>query len=67
MTVKDFVKMEKSGAMFHVVDANRIGYLTKQEVEIVCDRNVLYERFAENEVVGFEPKTKRSIYLYVLL
>ena len=65
MKVSDFVKMETSGALFTVVDANKVGYMTRPDVITVGDKNVLTMQFADAEVIGFEPKTARNITVYV--
>lgn len=64
MKVKDFLKLEKSGAMFIAVDADRRGYLTDPEVLIEADRNVIKQSYGDAWVVGFEPKGKK-VTLYI--
>lgn len=65
MTVKDFIALEKAGAMFTVVNANRVGYMTNPQIVDVADCNVIGRDYGEYELVGFEPVTKRNIKLYV--
>lgn len=66
MKVRDFVKMETSGAMFTLVDASKTGYMTRPDLATVtiAGASVVASRCGEWEVVGFEPKTKRNILLY---
>lgn len=65
MKVNEFVGIEKSGAMFAIVSADEVGYLTSQKIILEADRNVVLNKYGDCEVVGFEPKTKRTMYLYV--
>lgn len=64
MKVKDFLKLEKSGAMFIAIDADKRGYLTNKEVLTEADRNIIKQSYGEAWVVGFEPKGKKVI-LYI--
>lgn len=65
MLVKEFVQMEKSGSMFQLVDASKIGYMTYPSVIDIVGRSVAVERYGDYEVVGFSPHSKRAIDLYI--
>lgn len=64
MKVKDFVSMEKSGAMFRLVDADERGYLTTDKTLYEADRSTVKKLYGEAIVVGFAPKGKKvTIYI----
>lgn len=67
MLVKDFVAMDKHGSIFNVVDATRTGYMTYPESCTLksADRNVVEAEFGEREVVGFAPRSRHSIMIYI--
>lgn len=65
MTVSEFVKYEKSGAMFILIDARKTGYMSTEEAMITADRNAVSNIYGDADVVGFEPKGKK-VRLYVL-
>ncbi len=67
MLVKDFLKLEKGGAMIKVFDASKVGYRNTDKYVIHADRNVVVSTLADSEVVGFEPCGKNSIKLYVVI
>lgn len=61
MKVADFIKMEKSGALYRVVDADERGYMTTDKCLIEADRSVVKKLYADAEMVGFEPKGKKVV------
>lgn len=62
MTVKELVSLEKSGAMFCVVDSTKIGcYSHPMEFLTEADRNVVGRDFGDRTVVGFIPYGKKVI------
>ena len=65
MKACEFVKLEVSNVMFEIVDANKPGYMTRPELMLIADRNVVTKQFSDWAVVGFEPITKRRIRLYI--
>lgn len=67
MLVKDFVAMDKHGSIFCVVDATRTGYMTYPDSCIldIAGRSVVTKEFGEYEIVGFAPRSKNSIMIYV--
>lgn len=65
MTVTEFTKLDKGGLMYKVVDARQNGYLTKPDILIDGDKNVVKKNFPDSEVVGFDIATKKSLYLYI--
>ena len=67
MTVKEFYKYVSSPVMFHIVDATKQGYLSEPEKNVIYggDINAIKPLYGDCEVVGFEPRTKKSIYLYI--
>lgn len=66
MKVNDFLELDKSGAMYDVVDARKTGYVTFPSVLISGDRDVVKKYHGESKLIGFAPKTKRTIIIYVL-
>ena len=67
MTVREFVRLEKSGCMFRIVDANKPGYMSRNIEELTADRNVMISYYGNCELVGFEPYSKRIITIYAKL
>ena len=65
MIVRNFVKLDVSGMMFRLVDANRVGYMTHPVVILEADKNVVRKEYGEHEVVGFENATKKTMILYI--
>jgi hypothetical protein len=67
MTVKEFNTFVKSAVMYHIVDATKQGYLSEPEKNVIYggDINAIKPLYGDCEVVGFEPRTKKSIYLYI--
>lgn len=65
MTVTSFVRLDVSGVMFRLVDANRTGYVSNPYVLIEADKNVVKKEYGDYEVVGFENVTKKTMILYV--
>ena len=67
MTVKEFNKYVKSAVMYHIVDTTKLGYLSDPEKNVIYvgDINAIKPIYGDCEVVGFEPRTKKSIYLYI--
>ena len=65
MTVKDFIKLEKSGATFRVVDATKVGYMTKPTIIIEAGRSVVADRFGDWELIGFSAERKQIVEIYV--
>ena len=66
MKVSEFVKFEKSGAIFRVVDAAQPGCRILREALTEADRNVVASMYGDAVVEGFEPQGKKVI-LYVCL
>lgn len=67
MKVSDFIKMEKSGAMYRVVDVSNVGYMNSDKYATEADRNVIRDRFGEETLVGFSAKGKNRIIIYIKL
>ena len=65
MTVENFVKLDVSGMMFRLVDANMVGYMTHHYVLIEADKNVVKKEYGRCEVVGFENVSKKIMVLYI--
>ncbi len=65
MKVSEFLKLDVSGVMYAVVDAKKSGYMSQPHILVEADRNVVKDLYGNSEVVGFAPKTKRSIFLYI--
>lgn len=65
MKVNEFVKMEKSGVLFTVINADKVGYMTDPSVLLIADKNLVGREYANATVVGFEPISKRNIKLYI--
>ena len=65
MKVKDFVMLECSGAMFDAIDASLPGCFAFPHLLISADKNVLAQQYGDYDVVHFEPKTKRTIKIYI--
>ena len=67
MTVKEFNKYVRSAVIFYIVDATKQGYLSEPEKYVIYsgDINVIKPLYGDCEVMGFEPRTKKSIYLYI--
>ena len=65
MTVAEFVKLDVSGMLFRIVDADRNGYMTHPYILLEGDKNVITQWYGEYEIVGFEGVSKRTIMLYI--
>ena len=65
MTVAEFTKLDAAGTMFAIVDATKTGYMHHEHIEIEAGKDVVRQMFGDKEVVGYEIKTKRAMYLYV--
>lgn len=65
MCVNEFLSFEKSGATFYLVDANKVGYMTHPQIMAAGDRNYVGNNYGDNVVVGFEPKKKGEVLLYI--
>ena len=66
MTVNEFVKFEKSGALFRVVDATQPGCRIIREALTEADRNVVSRMYGDATVEGFEPQGRKVVlYVYV--
>ena len=67
MLVKDFVAMDKHGSIFCVVDATRTGYMTYPDSCTLCRNygHIIAKEFGDHEIVGFAPRSKNSIMIYV--
>ena len=65
MKVQDFIKLEKTGTLYRVVDASKRGYMSDPEILITADRNVVKDRFGDCDLIGFAPATKKEILLYI--
>lgn len=65
MKIRDFIKLDKGGVMYRVVDATRSGYMFNQFVLVEGDRNVVLDRFAEHELVGFDINKGKTLTLFV--
>lgn len=65
MTVNEFVSLDKTGCMFAAVNADKAGYMTRPEMLIIADKNVLRQLYGDWRVIGFEPKTARRIQIYI--
>ena len=65
MTVMEFVKLDVSGMLYRLVDANRTGYMSNPCIMIEGDKNVVKTRYGQHEVVGFEGVSKRTMILYI--
>lgn len=62
MFVKDFVKM--GIGMFRIVDASKVGYRTRMEVEYEADKNAVTSWYGDWSVVGFEAVGKNKTVIY---
>lgn len=65
MTVNEFVSMEKFGGYFALVDADKQGYMSKPFIITEADRNVVSKFYGELTVIGYAPKSKNSMFIYV--
>ena len=65
MTVMEFIKLEKSGAMYKVINASLPGYMTSGKVLIEGDINVIKNMYAEKQLEGFSAGGKSKITLYI--
>lgn len=67
MNVREFLKLEKSGAMVKVIDGDRVGCFNDScQVQLLeADRSTVAERYGDFEVYAFEPYGKRAYKLYV--
>ena len=52
-------------SIYEVVDASKAGYMTRPEVLTTADRNVVGKDFGDYELVGFAPKSKTTVTIYV--
>ena len=64
MRVKDFTRLG-AGALYEVVDATRVGYMTRPAVLMTADRSVVDREHGDKELVAFAPKTKTTVTIYV--
>ena len=64
MTVRDIVKLS-GGAMFRLVDASVVGYMSHPKIIVEADRNVVLRSYGEFEVVPLEAFKRNGITLYV--
>lgn len=64
MTVTEFTKLDATGTMYKVVDADKVGYRTNPTILIDADKNVIREIYGNRIVVGFEIVSKKSMMLY---
>lgn len=64
MKVSEFVKLEKSGALFRVVDATQPACRVLRTALTEADRNVVCSMYGDAKMEGFEPQGKRVI-LYI--
>lgn len=65
MKVAEFIKLNKANTIYRVVDADKVGYMTRPTVLIEADRNVVAERYGEHNLVGFSPVKKNMIEIYI--
>ena len=66
MTLKEFVGLDKSGAMFKIVDATKTGYMNTKEYLTYADRNVVNKFCGDKTVVGYEAIGKNKVAVYVV-
>lgn len=59
------MSLEKVGAMFRLVDASRVGYMTKPTVIVEADRNGC-SKYWDYPVIGIAPCGKNTITVYVI-
>jgi hypothetical protein len=64
MTITEFTRLSVGDVYFEIVDATIPGYMTNPKVLITADKNVVRQQYGDRNVVGFEPKTKKTITLY---
>lgn len=65
MTIMELTKAEKSGAMFRVIDATKIGYMSSPTILIEAGKDVVRNLYADRELVGFSASGKNKIDLYI--
>ena len=65
MTVTEFTKLSHGNMMFAMVEAKGLGWMNERKIAITADKNVVREMFGDREVLGFEPKTGRTLYIYI--
>ena len=64
MTIREFVQLEKSGAIFILIDASKRRYMRLHESVMEADRNVIDKYYGEWKMVGFQPVSKRKMALF---
>ena len=64
MTVAEFVKFDKGGALYRIVNAAEPGYMSTCKAMIEADKNVMKASYGEWQVVGFELLNRRVMMLY---
>ena len=64
MTVRELV-MYDMDTMFKLVDASKVGYMSRPNVLIECDKNVARVEYGNMNVMHFEVTGKRKMTLYV--
>lgn len=65
MVVRALLSKDKGNTMYRVIDASKQGYMTSPVTLIEADRNVVGDRYGDNDLVGFTPIGKNKMALYV--